>query len=235
MSTSMTLPLCAIGIAVLAAAADSRRPGGTNAVAQQGAGWKSLFDGKTTKGWHNYKKTGPVEGWQVVDGALVRQGKGGDLVSDEEFSDFELSLEWKLPLGGNSGIFYRAPEDAAAIWHHAIEYQLLDNTAHADGANGKRTAGSAYDLYAPVRDVTKPIGEWNETRIVARGNHIEHWLNGTKLLEFEIGSPDWAERYAASKFKPYPEFGKTRKGKISLQDHGDVASFRNIRIRPITS
>jgi hypothetical protein len=234
MTTSLALPLCALGLAVLTAAADTARPGGGSA-AQQGGGWKMLFDGKTTTGWHTYKKSGPVEGWEVVDGALVRQGKGGDLVTDEEFSDFELSLEWKLTAGGNSGIFYRAPEDAAVIWHHAIEYQILDNAAHNDGKNQKRSAGSAYDLYEPVRDGTKPIGEWNETRIIARGNHVEHWLNGTKLLEFEIGSPDWTARIGASKFKPYPEFGKTTKGKISLQDHGNVVSFRNIRIRPITS
>jgi hypothetical protein len=234
MTTSLALPLCAIGLAVLTAAADAARPGGGSA-AQPAGGWKELFDGKTTTGWHLYKKPGPVEGWQVVDGALVRQGKGGDLVTDEEFGDFELSLEWKLPAGGNSGIFYRAPEDAAVIWHHAIEYQILDNGAHNDGKNQKRSAGSAYDLYEPVRDVTKPIGEWNETRIIARGNHVEHWLNGTKLLEFEIGSPDWTARVAASKFKPYAEFGKTTKGKISLQDHGNVVSFRDIRIRPITS
>jgi Domain of Unknown Function (DUF1080) len=235
MTTSLTLPLCAIGLAVIAAAADAPRPGGAAPAAQPGGGWKMLFDGKTTKGWHNYKQTGPVQGWEVVDGALVRQSKGGDLVSDEEFGDFELSLEWKLPAGGNSGIFYRAPEDAAVIWHHAIEYQLLDNAAHNDGKNQKRSTGAAYDMYEPVRDVTKPIGEWNETRIIARGNHVEHWLNGTKLLEFEIGSPSWNERFAASKFKPYPEFGKTPKGKISLQEHGNVVSFRNIRIRPITS
>jgi Domain of Unknown Function (DUF1080) len=235
MTTSVTLPLCAIGLAVLTAAADTARPGGGTPAAQRTGGWKMLFDGKTTKGWHNYKKKGPVEGWQVVDGALVRQGKGGDLVTDDEFDDFELSLEWKLEAKGNSGIFYRAPEEAAVIWHHAIEYQLLDNAAHNDGKNQKRSTGAAYDMYEPVRDVTKPIGEWNETRIVARGNHVEHWLNGTKLLEFEIGSSSWNERFAASKFKPYPEFGKTRKGKISLQDHGDPVSFRNIRIRPITS
>lgn len=236
MTISLTLPLCAIGLTAIAAAAatDASRPGGASS-ASQGAGWKTLFDGTTTKGWHGYKKPGPVEGWQVVDGALVRQGKGGDLVTDEEFDDFELSLEWKLTTGGNSGIFYRAPEDAEAIWHHAIEYQILDNAAHRDGQNAKRSAGSAYDLYEPVRDVTKPVGEWNETRIIARGNHVEHWLNGTKLLEFEIGSPDWVERAAASKFNPYREFGKARKGRISLQDHGNVVSFRNIRIRPITS
>jgi hypothetical protein len=134
---------------------------------------------------------------------------------------------------GNSGIFYRVDERAEIIWHHAPEYQVLDNAGHRDGKSPLTSAGSCYAVYPPARDVTRPAGEWNATRILSRGNHVEHWLNGTKVAEFEIGSEEWNARVAASKFKQYPEFGKARRGRIGLQDHGDVVSYRNIRIRPL--
>jgi hypothetical protein len=222
MRTLAALTFCVVSTIAVSLAA----PADTN-------GWKPLFDGKSLKGWRGYKQQAPPPGWKVEDGVLVRSGKGGDLVTDEEFGDFELSLEWKISEGGNSGIFYRALESTELIWHNAPEYQILDNQKHKDGQNPMTSAGACYALYPPSRDVTKPVGEWNETRIVAKGKHVEHWLNGTKLLEYEAGSDDWKKRVAASKFKVYPGFGEQPKGRIGLQDHESLVWYRNIRIREL--
>jgi hypothetical protein len=232
MTTTLKVSILAAGVAALSAAV-SLAAGGSDAT--QPGDWQSLFDGKTTKGWRGYKQASPPASWKAVDGLLVLEGKAGDLVSEEEFGDFELSLEWMIKEGGNSGIFYRVTEEPASIWHHAIEYQILDNRRHKDGADTKTSTGACYALYGPSSDVTRSPGQWNETRIVARGTHVEHWLNGTRLLEFEIGTPDWNERVAASKFKIYPGFARAPKGRIGLQDHGDYVAFRNIKIRRLTT
>jgi hypothetical protein len=232
MTTTLKVSILAAGVAALSAAASLAASG--SSASRQGD-WKTLFDGKTTNGWRGFKTASAPASWKPVDGLLVLEGKGGDLVTEEEFGDFELSLEWKIKEGGNSGIFYRVTEEPASIWHHAPEYQILDNARHKDGADTKTSTGACYALYGPSSDVTRSPGQWNETRIVARGTHVEHWLNGTKLLEFEIGTPDWNERVAASKFKIYPGFGKAPKGRIGLQDHGDYVAFRSIRIRRLTT
>jgi hypothetical protein len=200
---------------------------------QQSGGWKPLFDGKTLTGWRGYKQQQVPDGWKVQDGVIVRQSGGGDLVTNDEFGDFELALEWKISEGGNSGVFYRAIDDQKEIWHMAPEYQILDNAKHSDGKNPLTSAGACYALYAPDHDMTKPVGQWNETRIIAKGKHVEHWMNGMKLLEFEIGSPDWNKRVAESKFKVYPHFGEQPRGRIGLQDHGNEVWYRNIRIREL--
>jgi len=217
---ALTFSICSAAIAItLAAPAET-------------GGWRPLFDGKTLTGWRGYQKQAPA-GWTVQDGMLVRSAEGGDIITDEEFGDFELALEWKISEAGNSGIFYRALESTKLIWHNAPEYQILDNARHADGKNPMTSAGACYALYPPAKDVTRPVGQWNETRIVAKGKHVEHWLNGTKLLEYEAGSDDWKTRVAASKFKVYPGFGEQLKGRIGLQDHGNLVWYRNIRIRDL--
>lgn len=201
------------------------------ATAQDG-GWRSLFDGQTTKGWRGYRQQTMPDGWKVVDGALTRVSKGGDIMTVEQFDDFELSLEWNIAPGGNSGVLFRATEEDPIIWHIAPEVQVIDN-AYKDPLKPVQTAGANYDLHAPARDVTKPAGSWNEMRLVVKGNHVEQWLNGVKVVEYEIGSPDWERRVQASKFKEYPGYGRARKGHIGLQDHGDKVAYRNIRIRPL--
>ncbi|MGD9903635.1 MAG: DUF1080 domain-containing protein [Vicinamibacterales bacterium] len=193
--------------------------------------WRPLFDGKSLAGWRGYKTPTPPAGWQAVDGDLVRNGPGGDLMTVDEFGDFELELEWKVGPGGNSGIMYRVATGAELPWHSGPEFQVLDNARHADGKNPLTSAGSNYAVHAPVRDVTRPVGEWNAVRLVVRGDHVEHWLNGVKLLEYELGSPDWTARVKASKFATLPGYGRARRGHLVLQDHGDVVSFRRIRIR----
>ena len=199
--------------------------------AEKAAGWRLLFDGKTTSGWRNYGKPAISAGWTVQDGALTRTGAGGDIITTDEFKNFELSIDWKIEIGGNSGVFYRASEDTDAIYWNAVEMQVLDDAKHPDGQNRITSAGAAYDLYPSPAGHVHPGGEWNSARLIVTGNHVEHWLNGFKLLEYELGSPDWNSKVAGSKFKPYPRFGKNAQGHIGLQDHGNVVAFRNIKIR----
>ncbi|GAB6185340.1 3-keto-disaccharide hydrolase [Thermopirellula anaerolimosa] len=217
----------------------------TAAFGDEGAetAWRSLFDGKTTEGWRGYKMDRMPPGWKVIDGALVRvqggaggkgAGGGDDIITVEQFDDFELELEWRLmDRGGNSGIILRASEDAVTSWHTGPEVQVLDNTAYP-GRDPRQLAGACYDLYAPAKDMTRPLGEWNKVRIVAKGNHIEHWLNGEKIVEYKLGSDDWNRRVADSKFKNMPHFQRPpAKGHICLQDHTSRVEYRNIRIRPL--
>jgi hypothetical protein len=195
--------------------------------------WRPLFDGRTTAGWRGYRQAAAPAGWQVVDGALTRVAEGGDLITDEQFDSFELELEWNVAPGGNSGIFYHVVEDSTLsyVWQTGTEMQVLDNQRHADGRSAHTSAGSNFALYPPTRDVTRAAGEWNAARLVVSGNHVEHWLNGEKIVEYELGSPEWQERVRASKFAEMPRYAQLRRGHIALQDHGDRVSYRNIRIR----
>jgi len=199
--------------------------------AEQAAGWRLLFDGRTTAGWHAYASPGMPEGWQVVDGALTRVAPAADIVTSEQFRNFELSIEWKIAPGGNSGIFYRAAPGSKEIYFSAPEMQVLDDAKHPDGQSDLTSAGAAYGLYPAPRGVVKPAGEWNTARILVNGNHVEHWLNGRKIVSYELGSVDWLQRVANSKFKEWPEYGKAAEGYIGLQEHGNQVAYRNIKVR----
>jgi len=201
--------------------------------AEQAAGWRLLFDGRTTQGWHGFKKDSMPAGWQVVDGALTRVGPAGDIVTQDEFENFELSLEWNVAPGGNSGIFYHVADSGAAVYETGPEMQVLDDERHADGKSRLTSAGSAFALYPVPAGVVKPAGEWNTVRIVVRGSHVEHWLNGQKVVDYELGSADWEARVQASKFKQWKGYGRSTKGRIALQDHGDRVAYRNIKIRAL--
>jgi hypothetical protein len=201
--------------------------------AEAAAGWRLLFDGRTTAGWRGYRSTAMPAGWDVVDGALTRVAAAGDIVTSDEFGDFELSLEWKVAEAGNSGVMFRTTEDAAYTYESGPEMQVLDDAHHPDGQVPETSAGANYGLHSPARAVSRPAGEWNQARILAVGAHVEYWLNGEKVVEYEIGSPDWEARVRASKFGEMPGYGRARTGHIALQDHGDWVAFRNIRIRPI--
>jgi hypothetical protein len=200
-------------------------------------GWRLLFDGKTSKGWQAIGKTEfPAKGWTVGNGLLLHEarGGGGDIVTAAQFDDFELAWEWRIATEGNSGLKYNllAPDKGIGC-----EYQLLDDARHPDAAlHGKtrRTAG-LYDVLAPA-DGTKlnPAGQWNESRIIVRGNHVEHWLNGVKTVEFEFGSEPLIAAIAESKFKGFANWGTKRKSPILLQDHGDEIAFRSIKLRNLT-
>jgi hypothetical protein len=195
------------------------------------AGWVLLFDGKTLEGWRGFRSPTPPPGWKVEDETLHRASSGGDLMTVDEFDNFELRLEWKLAEGGNSGIFFHAITQGDEIWHSAPEVQVLDNAKHKDGAVPETSAGANYALHAPARDVTRPIGQWNEVRLIVKGPHVEHWMSGVKLLQYEMWSPDWEKRVNASKFGKIPIYGRAKTGHIGLQDHGDPVWYRNIKIR----
>ena len=199
---------------------------------ERAEGWRLLFDGRTTTGWRGFRQKTLPAGWQAIDGELTRVGQAGDIVTVDEFDDFELMLEWKLSPNGNSGLFYRVTEDDEIMWHTAPEYQIIDN-AYKEPLKPVQLTGANYDLHPPSRDVTKPIGAWNQTRLLVRGAHVEHWLNGVKLVEYELWTPDWERRVRESKFKDYATYGRARRGHIGLQDHGDRAAYRNIRIREL--
>jgi hypothetical protein len=199
------------------------------------AGWRLLFDGKTTEGWRGFKKqTFPTNAWVIEDGWLHCLGKsGGDIISAGEYDQFELEWEWKIEPAGNSGVKYFILESRnSAIGH---EYQMLDDAANPDGkiADGKHVTASFYDVLKPaVTPPTKPIGEVNRSRILVRGNHVEHWLNGVKVLDYECGSDAVKAAVAKSKFKNTAGFGNCVKGHILLQNHESQVWFRNIKIRP---
>jgi hypothetical protein len=199
---------------------------------ERAEGWRLLFDGKTTAGWRGFRQQTLPAGWQAIDGALTRVGQSGDIVTVDEFGDFELTLEWKLTPNGNSGIFYRVTEGDDVMWHTAPEYQIIDN-AYKEPLKPTQYTGANYDLDPPSRDVTKPIGSWNQTRVLVRGAHVEHWLNGVKLVEYELWTPDWERRVRESKFKDFPNYARARRGHIGVQDHGDHVAFRNIKIREL--
>ena len=196
--------------------------------------WRVLFDGKSLDAWRGYKGSSVPAGWKIVDRTLAKQTPVADIVSRDEFGDFELELEWKIGEAGNSGIFYRGTEEYDHIYWSAPEYQLMDDIKASDNKTRLTCAGAVYALYPSPEGHLKPVGEWNLTRIVARGSHVEHWLNGFKLLEYELWSPDWEAKVKASKFAAYPNFGRSKRGHIALQgDHPGTLAFRNIRIREL--
>jgi Domain of Unknown Function (DUF1080) len=195
--------------------------------------WRSLFDGRSLQHWRGYRSDGVPAGWQVVEGALTRVGKAGDLITRDMFGDFELELEWMVAEGGNSGIMYRVTEAAAETYQTGPEMQVLDDARHPDGGSRLTSAGAVYGLYPAPAGVVKPAGEWNAVRIVVRGNQVEHWLNGVEVAEYQLGSPDWEARVAGSKFRKWPEYGRAAAGHIALQDHGNRVAYRNIRIRTL--
>ena len=214
-------------------------------------GWKLLFDGKTTTGWRGaYKDKFPDKGWNVENGALTIQKSNGsesqsfgDIVTDAEYSDFDLMFDFKLSDGANSGVKYFVVEHQPKPKGSAfgLEYQVLDDDKHPDaklGRDGNRTVGSLYDLIPAIGKKANPIGEWNTGRIVSKGMHVEHWLNGKKVIEYERGSAAFREAVANSKYKA-PDynangrFGEATKGHILLQDHGELVSYRNIKIKTL--
>jgi hypothetical protein len=228
--------------------------------AERTAGWKLLFDGKTLNGWRGIGyDTVPTAHWVVADGTIkkiasgnvprVADGRplvGGDLMTVDSFADFELSFEWKITPGANSGVKYNVSEAMSIAQggagtqggpiHSALgfEYQILDDDRHEDGKLPTHRAAGLYDLVAPnSKKHLRPVGQWNRSRIVFRGNHGEHWLNGQKVVDFDLGTARMDSLLAASKYKTIPGFGQKRTGHIVLQDHGDEVYFRSIKVRPL--
>lgn len=211
----------------------------TLSAAEKKAGWKLLFDGKTTAGWRGFKQAAMPKGlWVVEDGCLKHlathhQPGGGDIVTVAQFSDFDFQFEWRIAPGGNSGVKYFVVEARGEPIAH--EYQILDDDKHPDAQIGAhRRAAAFYDVMPPnSKKVLKPVGEFNQSRILVHGNHVEHWLNGAKVLEYELESEALKAAIAKSKFKNVADFDKKIKGPILLQDHGDEVWFRNLKIREL--
>lgn len=195
--------------------------------------WITLFDGSSTDAFRAYKKDSfPTQNWKMENGTLKTiPGNGTDLITKESFGDFELTLDWKISPGGNSGIVYRVSEDGERSWNTGPEMQVLDDSKHNDGKNVKTSAGALYALIAPTHKKLNPVGEWNHVRLLIKNNHVEHWLNGVKVVEYQWGSPELAKLIADSKFKSLPRFAKNDVGHIVLQHHHDEVWYRNIKIR----
>ena len=200
---------------------------------EEASGWRLLFDGRRMDAWRGFRQSDVPPGWKVVDGTITRVGSGADLITREQFGNFELSLEWRIATGGNSGIMYRVTEEDNDTYRTGPEMQVLDDAGHADGRSRLTAAGSLYGLYPAPEGVVRPAGQWNAARIVVNGNRVQHWLNGVKTVEYELLSPEWQQKVAASKFGEWPRYGRATRGHLALQDHGDLVSYRNIKIRTL--
>jgi hypothetical protein len=245
-----------VAMAVITGAGGQTIAPNTLSRAEKSAGWRLLFDGATLTGWRGFHSdqtpagqipSGQIPSGWMAEGGLLRKAPGrgtperpsGDLITIDQFGSFELAIEWKISKGGNSGIKYLVSESLPPTGRGAIsfEYQVLDDENHPDakmGIAGNRTSGALYDLIPPgsVKKV-RPVGEFNQTRIVVRGDKIEHWLNGAKVVEFDRSSEEYRKHLAESKFKTTKGFGEARQGHILLQDHGDEVWYRNIKIREL--
>jgi hypothetical protein len=252
MSSRSRFMLAAV-VCAFAGPASAQAPNQLTA-SERAAGWRLLFDGASLAGWRGlgYDSV-PTAHWRVVDGAIVKTptakvrrqadgqpAAGGDLMSVEAFRDFELAFEWRATPGANSGVKYNVSEELSlkhASNHAALgfEYQVLDDDLHPDNKIASHRAAGLYDILAPGAGTRlRPVGEWNSGRIVLRGNHGEHWLNGVKVVEFDLGTPPLDSLLAASKYRPIPGFAERRRGHIVLQDHGDEVYFRSIKIRDLS-
>jgi hypothetical protein len=202
--------------------------------AQQDSGWTLLFDGKSLDKWRGYQNDSAPVGWRVDSGAIIKDSSAEDIITRDSFGNFDLVMDWQLTQGGNAGIFYRGTEEYDHIYWSAPEYQLLDDANAPDGASRLTSAGAAYALYPSPAGHLNPLGQWNTARIIVRGDSVEHWLNGTLLLGYRLGSDDWAAKVKASKFADWPNYGKAASGVIGVQgDHNGRLMLRNVKIRKL--
>lgn len=252
---TLMLPLLAFCGGQQPAAPAEPAPGtgmNTLTAAEEGDGWVLLFDGQSLDHWRAFRGEGVPPGWGIEEGTLVFRAEHGeegygDLMTRKQYTDFDLSLEWKTDPCGNSGVLFRVTEDHDQEWHTGPEVQIVDGTlgcwSDYQAPEGERApnsdlkpsqlSGSNYDLHAASADVVKPVGEWNHMRVVVKGPHVEQWLNGVKVVEYELWSDDWKAIVAASKFVEYPQYGLNPTGHIVLQDHGKTVWFRNLKIREL--
>ena len=226
-----------LALVVLAAAPAAAQPAtqapNTLTATEKAAGWRLLFDGASTKGWHVFGRTA-VEGWDISDGTLIGTGKGGDILTDEEFENFELAVDWKLSPRGNSGILFNVVEQGyKSAYETGPEYQLIDDEGWPDKLQDWQTTAANYAMHVASRKAARPVGEWNQTRIVVNRGRVEHWLNGVKVVEYQMWTPEWEALVKAGKWKDYPGYGRAKKGRLGLQDHGSRTYFRNIKVRPL--
>jgi 3-keto-disaccharide hydrolase len=219
-----TMLLAALGAMVCALAGAADTPGA----------WQSLLGDNDASAWRGWKESGLPSGWHVAGGVLSKEGAVDDLVTNRNYGNFELELEWKIGKAGNSGVFYRGTREYDHIYWSAPEYQLLDDANTEDGKNPLTAAGADYALYPAPAGVVHPYDHWNKTRLIVKGGHVEHWLNGKKIVSYDLGGADWKAKVAASKFSAYPHYGLAATGLIGLQgDHPGALAVRHIRIREL--
>ncbi len=213
----------------------------TKKMRSENGNWTSLFDGKTLNGWHGFNKPGEIKNWTIEDGSMVCLGAaegdtGGDIVSDKEYENFELSWEWKITKGGNSGVMYHVVESPKykAPYETGPEYQLIDDIDFPGKLEDWQKTGADYAMNTTNdKKKLKPVGEWNTSKVVFNNGHVEHWLNGEKVVEFEAWNETWKKEKKEGKWKDFPDYGLAKKGRIALQDHGNKAYFKNIMIREL--
>lgn len=236
----MSIIVAALCLSTGLHAADGDKPG-KNIPVKPGA-WVSLFDGKSLKGWHGYDKNGaPVKNWAIEDGALVclgaaKDAHGGDIVSDKQYANFEITWEWKLDKGSNSGVMYHVVESSKhkAPYETGPEYQMIDDINFPEKLEDWQKSGADYAMnVANSKKKLKPVGEWNTSKIIFNKGHVEHWLNGAKIVEFQAWTPEWTKKKTTGKWKDYPDYGSAKTGFIALQDHGNKAYYKNIKIRTL--
>lgn len=249
MRKSILILLCVSGLAACtspkqedsAQATESGEPAAMNQLSEQqkGDGWKALFNGQSMDGWRIYKNK-ENDSWEVTEGTLhckpFKEGvdnKRSDLITTEQYENFELVFDWKISPQGNSGVMYRVTEEFDQPYASGPEYQLLDDTGYPGEVKDVQLTAGNYDMEVATNKKLNPAGEWNTAKIVVNKNQVEHWLNGTKVLAYELGSPDWQKRKSESKWKDFPGYGLAAKGHIDLQDHGNEAWFRNIFIKTL--
>lgn len=201
-------------------------------------GWILLFDGKTTDSWRPYK-INSTDGWEIVDGTIHNKDKAtgvqhpADLITKDEYGDFEFVFDWKIGKAANSGVMYRVVEGKGATYETGPEYQLIDDNGYPHRLEASQYSGSDYAMHPPSKQTAKPAGEWNTTKIVVHGAHVEHWLNGEKVVDFELWTPEWQALKEKSKWKDAKDYGMAKKGHLALQDHGGGIWFKNLKVRKL--
>ncbi|GMQ82177.1 MAG: DUF1080 domain-containing protein [Rhodothermia bacterium] len=225
--------LISLSVIFAACAESDSESDSPEAAPETSSDWQVLFDGSSMDQWRGYQQESMAPGWEIVDGAmtLTAPSREGDIVTVEQYSNFEFEFEWMVPTEGNSGVMFRVTEDHDAPYETGPEYQILDDANHTDGQTSKNSAASNYNIHPPSANVVKAAGEWNTGRIVADGPHIEHWLNGEKVVEYELWTDQWKADVAASKWIDYPDYGLRESGYIALQGDHTSVSYRNMRIR----
>ena len=231
---ALSLTICSFSLAGIkgsAQAADN-----TLSAKEKKEGWHLLFDGKTTSQWRSYKNAAS-DGWEVVSGEIHCKEKDvqhrADLITKDEYSDFELEFDWKVSKAANSGLVYRFHETERAAHESGSEYQLIDDAGYPEKLQSWQNSGADYDMHPPSKIASKPAGQYNHSVIKAKGKHIEHWLNGEKVADYEIGTPEWYALKEKSKWKAIKGWGENTMGHIGLQDHGGGIWFKNIKIKKL--
>jgi len=236
--------LLTVAVALSCITATAQQKNNALSEAEKKAGWELLFDGVSTKGWHTFNKSEAGSAWKIENGELYldntkkdgwQTAGGGDIVTDKEYKNFDLKLEWKISEGGNSGIIFYVQEDGKHdyTWQTGPEMQVVDNEKHPDGKLIKHQAGDLYDLISCSKKTVKPAGEWNQVEIISKDGSLDLFLNGEKVVSTTLWNDAWKKLVAGSKFNEMPDFGKFTSGKIALQDHGDKVFYRNIRIKEL--